>query len=161
MSTTQATPGLLNSWKEIATYLGRGVRTVQRWEKLGLPVRRIGVGSRAPVLAYARDIDLWIQATRTRTFPINDNLPIRGSLRESIEQARLLRDQMAVLREGGRKSLLQLIATVGALEKSYATQVGPVNSQGVREFKPGVLPNSPVPLVATRRNAGTGTPYLA
>src|SRR5438270_10628864 len=115
MSTPQTTPGLLNSWKEIATYLARGVRTVQRWEKLGLPVRRIGYGRRAPVLAYARDIDSWIKTTHTRTFPITDHLPIRGSLRESIQQARLLRDQMAVLREGERKSLLQLIATVSAI----------------------------------------------
>ncbi len=31
---------VLNSWKEIACYLGRGVRTVQRYERdLGLPVR--------------------------------------------------------------------------------------------------------------------------
>src|SRR4051812_33630088 len=31
----------LQSWKEIAAYLKRGVRTVQRWERShGLPVRR-------------------------------------------------------------------------------------------------------------------------
>ena len=31
----------LDSWKEIATFLNRGVRTVQRWEVTeGLPVRR-------------------------------------------------------------------------------------------------------------------------
>jgi hypothetical protein len=29
---------LLNSWKEIAAYLNRGIRTVQRWEaELGMP----------------------------------------------------------------------------------------------------------------------------
>ena len=31
---------LLNGWKQIANYLGRGVRTIQRWESLGLPVRQ-------------------------------------------------------------------------------------------------------------------------
>ena len=32
----------LDSWKEIAAYLGRGVRTVQRWEREeGLPVHRL------------------------------------------------------------------------------------------------------------------------
>ena len=32
---------LLNSWKEIAEFVGRTERTVQRWEKLyGLPVHR-------------------------------------------------------------------------------------------------------------------------
>ena len=32
----------LDSWKEIASYLGRGIRTVQRWEREeGLPVHRL------------------------------------------------------------------------------------------------------------------------
>ena len=32
----------LDGWKEIASFLGRGVRTVQRWETaLGLPVHRL------------------------------------------------------------------------------------------------------------------------
>jgi hypothetical protein len=30
----------LNSWKEVAAYLRRDVRTVQRWEFEGLPVYR-------------------------------------------------------------------------------------------------------------------------
>jgi hypothetical protein len=39
-----AGPIQLNGWKEIAAYLGRSVRTVQRWEKdFGLPVRRFGL----------------------------------------------------------------------------------------------------------------------
>jgi hypothetical protein len=33
--------GLLTGWEDIAHYLGRGVRTAQRWERcLGLPVHR-------------------------------------------------------------------------------------------------------------------------
>jgi len=28
---------LLHSWKEIASYMGFGVRTLQRYEELGLP----------------------------------------------------------------------------------------------------------------------------
>jgi hypothetical protein len=32
----------LDSWKEIAAYLGRSIRTVQRWEREeGLPVHRL------------------------------------------------------------------------------------------------------------------------
>jgi len=50
----------LNSWKEIAAYVGRGVRTVQRWEReLGLPVRR-PLGSRRAVMALRQEIDAWI-----------------------------------------------------------------------------------------------------
>ena len=33
----------LNGWKEIAVFLGKGVRTVQRWERdHGLPIHRQG-----------------------------------------------------------------------------------------------------------------------
>lgn len=53
---------VLNSWKEIATYLGRGVRTVQRWEQeLDLPVRRPRGKQRSAVIAFTRDLDLWLR----------------------------------------------------------------------------------------------------
>lgn len=50
----------LDSWKEIADYLGKDVRTVVRWEKeRGLPVRRLPGGKRQPVFAIAKEIDAW------------------------------------------------------------------------------------------------------
>ncbi len=53
---------LLNSWKEIANYLGRGVRTVQRWERdLALPVRRPRGYGRSAVLALTQDLDEWLR----------------------------------------------------------------------------------------------------
>jgi hypothetical protein len=60
----QAAPGILNSWKEIAGYLGRGVRTVQRWEReLQLPVHRIGKGKRSPVYAKAHELKFWLNTS--------------------------------------------------------------------------------------------------
>ena len=54
--------GILNSWKEIAQYLGRGVRTVQRWEaELGLPVRRPRGKRRSAVIAVAGELDRWME----------------------------------------------------------------------------------------------------
>lgn len=54
-------PTMLNSWKEIASFLDRGVRTVQRWERdLQLPVHRIGRGTRSPVYATARELRFWM-----------------------------------------------------------------------------------------------------
>jgi hypothetical protein len=48
---------VLNSWKEISSYLNRGVRTVQRWEhQFGLPVRHLGKGKRGPVYAFVTDL---------------------------------------------------------------------------------------------------------
>lgn len=51
----------LDSWKEIADYLGRDLRTVSRWEKeKGLPVHRIPGGKKSAVLAYTEEIDAWL-----------------------------------------------------------------------------------------------------
>lgn len=50
----------LESWKEIAAYLKKGVRTVQRWERTdGLPVRRLGQDRAGLVFAYKSEIDAW------------------------------------------------------------------------------------------------------
>lgn len=51
----------LQSWKEIAGYLGRAVRTVQRWEALGLPIHRPQVFSRkGAVYAVTHELDTWL-----------------------------------------------------------------------------------------------------
>jgi hypothetical protein len=52
---------VLTSWKEIARYMGKGVRTVQRWEQdFGLPVRRPQGSTKKAVLARPCDLDAWI-----------------------------------------------------------------------------------------------------
>ena len=64
---------LLSSWKEIAQYFGRGVRTVQRWETtLGLPVRRPHGRSRSAVMAIAGELDEWLSRARLRPEILND-----------------------------------------------------------------------------------------
>jgi hypothetical protein len=50
----------LNSWKEIAAYLQKDVRTVQRWEKNeGLPVHRKPHNKLSSVYAYESELDGW------------------------------------------------------------------------------------------------------
>jgi TolB-like protein/Flp pilus assembly protein TadD len=57
----------LDSWKEIAAYLKKEVRTVQRWEKnLGLPVRRLAQGKQGTVFAYKSDLDAWWQQSQSK-----------------------------------------------------------------------------------------------
>jgi hypothetical protein len=52
---------ILTSWKEIAAYLDRDVRTCIRWEKrYGLPVHRLERDSKAKVFAYKDEIDRWL-----------------------------------------------------------------------------------------------------
>jgi hypothetical protein len=54
---------VLTSWKEIAQYVSKGVRTVQRWEReLGFPVRRTKRGTKSIVLAIPGEIDVWVQS---------------------------------------------------------------------------------------------------
>ena len=61
----QARQSRLDSWKEIARYLGRDVRTVQRWEQQeGLPVHRHFHRKRGSVYAITAEIDRW-RADRT------------------------------------------------------------------------------------------------
>lgn len=50
----------LNSWKEIAAYLQRTVRTCQRLEASGLPVHRLDGSAKAHVFAYAKELDAWL-----------------------------------------------------------------------------------------------------
>ena len=53
----------LDSWKEIAAYLNRSVRTLHRWEKdEGLPVHRHQHKELGSVFAYKRELDAWIGA---------------------------------------------------------------------------------------------------
>jgi CheY-like chemotaxis protein len=53
---------VLNSWKEIAQYLGRGVRTIQRYEQeYNLPVRRIAGRRRTAVIAFSDEVDAWLE----------------------------------------------------------------------------------------------------
>ena len=55
----------LDSWKAIATYLGRGVRTVQRWEREeGLPVHRLAHEKRGSVYAHRDEVDAWWESRR-------------------------------------------------------------------------------------------------
>ncbi len=57
-------PGRLNSWKEIAAYFGKAVRTVQRWEaELGMPVHRMGTGRGQSVWAFGDELDRWREST--------------------------------------------------------------------------------------------------
>lgn len=92
-------PVLLNGWKEIAGYLKCGVRTVQRWEQLGLPVMRVRPGNRGPVMAHSESIDSWI---KTRTARVK--YPQRADIAATIEKTKAIHEmtmhQLRVLLTG-------------------------------------------------------------
>jgi len=58
----------LDSWKEIGTYLGRDVTTVQRWERQeGMPVHRHLHHKRGSVYALSSELDAWRQGRKLRS----------------------------------------------------------------------------------------------
>ena len=71
----------LDSWKEIAVYLDREVRTVQRWGKHeDLPVLRQFHGKGCTVYAFKSEIDAWL-ASRSQT--LSEPRPIQRGLKHS------------------------------------------------------------------------------
>jgi hypothetical protein len=72
-----AQPGRLDSWKAIAEYLGRNVRTATRWaEERGMPVHRVPGGKRGAVFAFTGEIDAWLISQRDGT--AHENHPANG-----------------------------------------------------------------------------------
>lgn len=73
----------LSSWKEIAAYLRREVRTVVRWEKeRGLPVHRVPGGQGRSVFAFTDELDRWAAGELSAGTP-------SGSTPASLFRARL------------------------------------------------------------------------
>ncbi len=58
----------LDSWKEIASYLKRSVRTVTRWERQeGLPVHRHVHSKTGTVYAYKPELDTWCISAKSKS----------------------------------------------------------------------------------------------
>jgi len=75
----------LDSWKEIASYLRREVRTVQLWEKReGLPVHRHFHKSLGSVFALRSEIDRWKrQVSRESSDPANESAALSRSFKSA------------------------------------------------------------------------------
>jgi phage terminase Nu1 subunit (DNA packaging protein) len=106
---------VLNSWKEIAGYLGCGVRTAQRWEESGLPVRRAPGGRKSSVMAFRSEVDVWIARGRLKTeADVTTRTLLRSDLIVSSER---LRAQMSESRLEFHNSLKRLWNTVQGFTK--------------------------------------------
>jgi hypothetical protein len=67
----------LDSWKEIAAYVKRTVRTAQRWEEHeGLPVRRLAHSRLASVYAFKCELDAWWESRCV--VPVNESGHLSG-----------------------------------------------------------------------------------
>ncbi len=102
---------VLHSWKEIASYIGRGIRTVQRWEKQFMfPVHR--VGNKGAVFAFPAEIDAWL-----RQFAVNSS-DGEGALRNWREVAE------EAAREENPEKLVQLIQELNQLLQKSNSKPG-------------------------------------
>jgi len=121
-------PQFLSGWKEIANYLGKGVRTVQRYEReMGLPVRRPAGKPRGSVLATRAEIDAWVSASPYReVFQLTraaarPDVSCAHKVAAGIEQMTRLREQMLDLRNDLRRSLELLRTSLQQLQLGVAS----------------------------------------
>jgi hypothetical protein len=117
-------PGFLTGWKEIASYLDKGVRTVQRYERqLGLPVRRPAGKLRGSVVATKPEIDAWVAASPIREafylprITSNSVETTWASLENGAAEMRRLRDQMQALRMELRSTIALMHTSVQGLHR--------------------------------------------
>jgi hypothetical protein len=141
----QRTPqvAIISGWKDIANYLGKGVRTVQRYEReLGLPIRRPAGRAAGSVIATKAELDCWIAAIPLReVFPLSqcelDSSAILKDLRSNVADMRRLREEGARVQDALRESLHVLKSK---LEFSQAE----IEQKMVRRFMPAAFrPRSP------------------
>jgi len=122
MSSASTVPNtiVLNSWKEIASYVGRGVRTVQRWEAdLGMPVRRPRAKSRSAVFAMSDEIDAWLRSAPTGDLSVpEEQLNKLNTFRSALAQHNSLRDHCHQLRAENMHNLTLFVQNLRALAAS-------------------------------------------
>jgi len=97
----------IDSWKAIADYFGRSVRTVMRWERdRNLPVHHVPGGSTRTVYALVEELDAWMagehgvavaaEAPVAVAPPLQDSSPRRWHQRHPWLVAALVLTGMAV-----------------------------------------------------------------
>jgi hypothetical protein len=148
---------VLSSWKDIARYLGKGVRTVQRWERhLGLPVRRpIGASQKSAVVLYRGDVDAWLATRFSARTLLKDgkegnqcSRSARSTLKEGIQKARELRTTNQKLTEQIIASIrllnerCDLLSTQGLQEPWRAGEPVALGNTGVPDLLPAPQPTS-------------------
>ena len=121
---------ILNGWKEIANYLEKGIRTVQRYERqLGLPIRRPANKPMGSVIATKAELDAWISASpiresfRLSLHPVDSAETVNG-LKQQVAQFRRLQEDNAELREEMHAAREALKASIEAVHESITGAAG-------------------------------------
>jgi hypothetical protein len=152
---TRKQPGsskVVTGWKNIAAYLDKGVRTVQRYEReLGLPIRRPAGKPRAAVIATKAELDAWVAASPYRTVfalqkPSQESTAFAWNLENSVAEMRRLRQQMTQLRNELSASMAELKGSVQNVKRDMLNSLYSVT----------LLPLDELPPPATRNRSDLG-----
>ncbi|MCU1385120.1 MAG: hypothetical protein JWL71_3817 [Acidobacteria bacterium] len=136
----------LDSWKEIASYLNRGVSTVQRWEREeGLPVHRQQHDSLGSVYAFKGELEAWRAARAVQAESGDDRLG-PDPVRQSQPFPRWLGSHPISTLVG--VGLLMLISAIGFTVRFAATEA-PKRVQRLTLVPPG---NAPLVINGTLRD---------
>lgn len=120
-----AQPHFLSGWKDIAKYLGKGVRTVQRYEgQFGLPVRRPSGHSRGSVVAMKPELDVWVQSSPLSSSPVSKAATDSQHLDLATIADRVaeLHEEMMALRAELKSSIRRLRENMTALHEELDEQ---------------------------------------
>ncbi|HTD53918.1 MAG TPA: hypothetical protein VK670_00945 [Silvibacterium sp.] len=144
-ASTSLDPAVLTCWKDIANYLGKGVRTVQRWEHdLGLPVRRPeGLDHKSSVVVYSRDLDVWLHSRWSRRLPHDaptlrhpnaERAALSTEITDGLRISRELRAELRLLRGDHHNLIQQLASSLTLLRQNCRQQpwASDTTSQGYR-----------------------------
>ena|SRR5215831_10024602 len=146
MQRPKAALEILSGWKEIASHLNKGVRTVQRYEReLGLPVRRPAGKPAGSVMATKAELDGWVTASPIREAfrlpkPFVDNRTPLSEFRRQMRELHQLREEEAKLRAAVTASL-ELLQTNLRLALPQQDQTRELSSE--HRLMAGVLPFEP------------------
>jgi len=121
---------VLKGWKEIAKYLGAGVRSVQRYERAGtLPIRRPTGQSRGAVFATKSELDTWVHASSLKdaftgkpTCAQNHDVAF-GAFKTVLAEHRRLRQEMQTDKEKLGMAVELLHATLVVVQEECARKL--------------------------------------
>jgi len=127
----------LQSWKAIANYLHRSVRTVRRWERDGgLPVHRHKHSSGSSVYAHPAELDAWRKTNHQPRQPKTAAKPEKPSLRPALAAYAAIAMVAALLGLLAGKTIFEddpSGETVTAVRDKWVLIAAPVNHDGYRD----------------------------
>lgn len=123
---------ILSGWKDIANYLGKGVRTVQRYEReLRLPIRRPAGRHFGSVIATCSDLDEWVSAS-PKSF---DKMRLDFQRLSDLRRGTIALHQLCA--EGQKFTaavVVQRVAVASSIERITKTLAGPASPKGEKHL---------------------------